>query len=209
MTRNPLTLALALPLACAAPELPESDSPVGPRAEGGHVLPTRQVVEPAGTTIAFDGRPLDLVLSPDGRFVFVKEKGGVITIDAQSATIASRCRDEKLGASMHGIVITRAGDKLYLTGTEDQLVELAVAADGSLRVSRTLVLPQAEVGGDPYPRSRSSTCARGSWRRRSRSGSRPTTSCSRPTVGSPTSRTSAAGVPWRETGPRRARARRW
>ncbi len=151
MTRSLLILALALPLACAAPELPESDAPVGPRAEGGHVLPTRQVVEPAGKTLAFDGRPLDLVLAPDGRFVFVKEKTSVLTIDARNDTIASRYTPEKLGASMHGIAITRAGDKLYFTGTEDQLVELAVAADGSLRASRTLVLPQAEVGGDPYP----------------------------------------------------------
>ncbi len=151
MTRSLLILALALPLACAAPELPESDAPVGPRAEGGDVLPTRQVVEPAGKTLAFDGRPLDLVLAPDGRFVFVKEKASVITIDARNDTIASRYTLEKLGASMHGIAITRAGDKLYFTGTEDQLVELAVAPDGSLKASRTLVLLQAEVGGDPYP----------------------------------------------------------
>ena len=115
------------------------------------MLATRQFVEPAGTTIAFDGRPLDLVPAPDGRFVFVKEQDGVITIDAPSGAIASRFRLEKLGASMHGIAITRAGDKLYVTGTEDQLVELAVAPDGNLRVSRTLVLPPAEVGDDPYP----------------------------------------------------------
>jgi len=137
--------------ACAAPELPESDGPVGPRAQGGHVLPTRQIVEPAGKTIAFDGRPLDLVLSPDGRFLFVKEKGSVITIDAQSCELVSRFRQEKLGASMHGLALTRSGERLYFTGTEDQLVELEVAADGSLKLLRTIALPQAEVGGDPYP----------------------------------------------------------
>jgi YVTN family beta-propeller protein len=115
------------------------------------MLATHQFVEPAGTSVAFDGRPLDLVLAPDGRFVFVKEQAGVLTIDAHSGAIASRLRQEKLGASMHGIAITRAGDKLYFTGTEDQLVEVAVAPDGSLKFSRSLVLPPAEVGEDPYP----------------------------------------------------------
>jgi len=147
----PLAALVLLPLACAAPELPESDTPVGPRAQGGHVLPTRQVVEPAGTTLAFDGRPLDLVLSADGRFVFVKEKSSVLTLDARSMTLLCRYRAEKLSCSMHGLALARAGDKLYLTGTEDQLFELAVAADGSLAASRTLPLPEAQVGGDPYP----------------------------------------------------------
>ncbi|MBK7642937.1 MAG: phosphoesterase [Planctomycetes bacterium] len=152
MKSFPLPLFLALVCACAAPEQPapsESDAPVGPRAQGGYVLPTRQVVEPAGTTLAFDGRPLDLVVSPDGRFVFVKEKGSVLTIDAHDTTLVSRYRAEKLACSMHGLAL--AGDKLYLTGTEDQLFELALAADGSLAASRTLRMPQAEVGGDPYP----------------------------------------------------------
>jgi DNA-binding beta-propeller fold protein YncE len=144
-------LFLAFAAACAAPGPSDEDAPVGPRAQGGHVLPTQQIVEPAGTTLAFDGRPLDLVLSPDGRFVFVKEKAGVLTLDARSCTLASRFVQEKPGASMHGLALTRAGDRLYYTSTEDRLVELAVAADGSLAPARALVLPRAEVGGAPYP----------------------------------------------------------
>ena len=151
MKRLLLASCVLIPLGCAATEPAESDDPAGPRAQGGHVLPTHQVVEPAGTAIAFDGRPLDLVASPDGRFVFVKEKASVLTLDARTLAIAGRFRAEKLGGSMHGLAITRAGDKLYLTGTEDQLFELAVAQDGSLALARTLRMPQAEAGGDPYP----------------------------------------------------------
>ena len=51
----------------AGPEDYLQKAVVGPQRDGTFVVATTQVIDPAGTSIAFPGRPTDLALSPDER----------------------------------------------------------------------------------------------------------------------------------------------
>ncbi len=55
---------------------------VGPLSSGGHLTATHQMIRPAGQSVEFGGRPVDLVASPDGRTLYVKDHRGLVVIDA-------------------------------------------------------------------------------------------------------------------------------
>src|SRR6266850_2389044 len=54
------------------------------------VVPTNQVLSPAGRQVAFSGRPTDVALSPNGRWLAVLERGHVAIIDPEAGEIVSR-----------------------------------------------------------------------------------------------------------------------
>src|SRR5438552_1815900 len=53
---------------------------VGDVDGGGTFLTTGQRVRPVGDVLRFAGRPVDLALSPDGRFAFVKEIDALLLV---------------------------------------------------------------------------------------------------------------------------------
>ena len=80
LLRIPWALALlALPVArpSAAQQrtdtgpAPDARARVGPLGDGRIVVPTNQVLAPAGRQVDFRGRPTDLALHPDGRLLAV------------------------------------------------------------------------------------------------------------------------------------------
>ena len=58
------------------------------------------------------GRPADLVLSPDGRTVYVKDSRGLVVIDPVTWQIRQELKFSAGGSSVHGVVVTRDGDRL-------------------------------------------------------------------------------------------------
>jgi len=57
---------------------------VGPRPEGSHLVATGQLLHPAGESLQFGGRPVDMVLSPDGRTLYVKDNRGIVVVDVET-----------------------------------------------------------------------------------------------------------------------------
>jgi len=54
------------------------------------VVPTNQVLAPAGRQVAFSGRPTDLALSPDGRWLAFLDRTQVGIINPQSGEVVER-----------------------------------------------------------------------------------------------------------------------
>ncbi len=78
---------LSLSVASAVDAGPAATEPrVGPKADGV-IAPNAQLIRPAGTTVAYPGRPFDLALSPDGSIAFIKNATGITVLDAQKWTI--------------------------------------------------------------------------------------------------------------------------
>src|SRR5688572_5578320 len=103
----------------AAP--PAADRKVGPAegSDGGVIVPTGQLVRPAGRVTPYNGRPVDLCLSPDGSRVFVKGTAGIAVIDATTGTILQRLPYPRGDGSMHGIAAITAPDgkvRVYVSG---------------------------------------------------------------------------------------------
>src|SRR5437762_13721223 len=89
---------------------------VGPLGDGTHLVSTRQILRPAGQSVEYHGRPVDLVLSADGGMVFVKDNGHVTANDVGGWKIKKRTPlPEKRGCTLHGVAITGDGKRLDFT----------------------------------------------------------------------------------------------
>ena len=115
--------------------------PVGPVADGHHVVATGQDLHPAGDSLEFGGRPVDLVLSPDGNTLYVKDNRGLVVVDAAAWKIRQQLSFPEGGGSVHGILVNRAGSRIYVTTAHQLLWEAQVKEDGMVSWSRSLAVP--------------------------------------------------------------------
>ena len=89
---------------------------------------------------------MDLVLSPDGKTVYIKNMSNLLVVDAASWTLLQTLSYPASGASMHGIAVSQDGTHVYVTGSGNELYDWAVATSGTVTYSRTISLPR---GSDP------------------------------------------------------------
>src|SRR5262245_50025023 len=83
-----LLAVVVLPLAThPLPAAEPDDFKVGIQKDGSIVVPTNQVLRPAGKQITFPGRPVDLLLIDDGQTLVVKNMRDLVLIDVASAKI--------------------------------------------------------------------------------------------------------------------------
>lgn len=122
------------------------DIRVGQLPDGEQSIPTKQILRAAGKQIQFGGRPVDLVLSPDERFVYIKNINNLLVVDAASWTVLQTAGYPGSGASLHGIAMRHSGSHVYVTGAGNELYEWAVATNGTVTFARTIALP-----GGSYP----------------------------------------------------------
>jgi YVTN family beta-propeller protein len=123
---------------------PDEATPVGP-VDGAMKVPTGQIVRPAGRSISYGGRPLDLCLSADGALAFIKNTGGVSVIDTRDWRLTQALSFVEDNGSMHGIAASldeKTGiQKLYITGSHKHLMEATLGKDGTLAWTRSILLP--------------------------------------------------------------------
>src|SRR3954464_5649717 len=60
---------------------------VGVQPDGRIVVPTNQVLKPAGTQVSFPGRPVDLLPIEDGRTLVVKNRNDLVFLDPATGKI--------------------------------------------------------------------------------------------------------------------------
>jgi YVTN family beta-propeller protein len=124
---------------------------VGPGVAGQHIVPTRQVIRPAGKAVEFGGRPVDLVLSPDVKTLYVKDNRGLVVIDTGTWKIRQELKFKSGGGSMHGIAVSRDGSRVYATTAQNVLWEGQVSPqDGKLSWGRQIALPGPEARGNSH-----------------------------------------------------------
>src|ERR1044072_4678748 len=90
-----------------------------PDSSGAYLVPTAQWLHPAGDPVEFAGRPVDLVLSPDGQMLFAKDNRGLVVIDAVSWKVLQEVPfpDRHGGGSPHGILLNKAGTRLWASAS--------------------------------------------------------------------------------------------
>ncbi len=105
------------------------------------IVPTGQLVRPAGQTFAFGGRPVDLVLSPEQRWLFVKNTGSLMVLDAARWRLVQDLSYPKGEAgSMHGLAVSRDGGAVYVAGSYKHLLEARRDGKGRWRWTREIRL---------------------------------------------------------------------
>jgi len=68
---------------------------IGPQPDGSILVPTNQLLRPAGFQIQFQGRPVDLAISPNGKWMAVLNKNHLELIQVNDRTIFQRLEIKK------------------------------------------------------------------------------------------------------------------
>ncbi|HLO98489.1 MAG TPA: alkaline phosphatase family protein [Fimbriimonas sp.] len=126
-----------------------SDAKVGDRTRAGILVNTGQFIDPDGKLTVFGARPVDLVLSDDGRTAYLKENAGITIVETTSGKILQRLSLPG-GASMTGLVLSEDGKRLYSSNSGDSIHEVDVA-NSPAKVLRSFKIASPKVGGNPYP----------------------------------------------------------
>lgn len=122
---------------------------VGPMPDGGELIPSSQYIHPLGTTVGINGRPVDLVLTADGKTAYGKSGRTVAVIDVETWEIRQQIGYPGGSGSPYGITVTRDGSLVYVTTAQDKLLEAKVSEDGRLFWNRIITLPSRRNNACP------------------------------------------------------------
>ncbi|HZR22587.1 MAG TPA: alkaline phosphatase family protein [Vicinamibacterales bacterium] len=121
----------------------------GAQTDGSTLLPNGWRLAPAGKHLTLGTFPLNLALSPDGRYAIVTNNGlsrpSLSVIDVAGWTVKSTL---PIDAAWLGLVWSPDGTKVYSSGANQNNVQEFSFADGTLTRGRTFALPG--VTGDSF-----------------------------------------------------------
>lgn len=112
---------------------------VGDEIDGRIVVPTNQFLSPLGRQVAFSGRPTDVALSPDGRWLAVLNRYDTLVINVEIGEIVSQVSHE--GGSYKGIVFTPDGRRLLMSCIRGYIESFSVSEEGKLEIQEQISLP--------------------------------------------------------------------
>ncbi|MBL0157743.1 MAG: bifunctional YncE family protein/alkaline phosphatase family protein [Bryobacterales bacterium] len=105
---------------------------IGRQDDGSFVIPTGQVLTPAGTHVEVSDRPLGMVLSPDGKMLAVVTGSNFAPRSLHLVSMASKTVTQTIpiGDSFVGVAFDSDGRKLYVGGGKSDEVKVFARADG-------------------------------------------------------------------------------
>ncbi len=134
-----ILLILSISL-CAQEIVSDTDKP-------NSVLPTYQKLHPAGRSVEFGGRPVDLAMAPDKKHLYVKDNRGVVVIDVAQWKVIQEINVDG-GTSFHGIVVSSGGHTLYVTNSKSQIAVGSISDKGLITWKKPINLPGK---GESFP----------------------------------------------------------
>jgi YVTN family beta-propeller protein len=108
-------------------------------AGGRIIVPTNQVLSPAGKQVTFSGRPTDLALSPDGKWLGVLDRNHVAIINPETGEVTSRVSHGS--GSYAGILFTADNKRLLASSNKGTIGVFDVADGGKLKAAKAIELP--------------------------------------------------------------------
>lgn len=124
---------------------------VGPQPDGSILVPSNQLLRPAGLQVQLPGRPVDLVLTPGERFLLVKNMSHLDMIRLSDRTIIQSLPFRKSGASFTGICISPDGKQVYLTDADNGLCIADIDENHLMKWDDPVILPAPVIGDSPFP----------------------------------------------------------
>jgi YVTN family beta-propeller protein len=121
---------------------------VGAQPDGRIVVPTNQVLKPAGTQVTFPGRPVDLALADRGRTLVVKNQHGLLFLDVATARVTQTLRAP---AAFSAVGLLVDGDAVYVSDADNQVHLARRQKDGRFAWQPGIKLNKPAVGGVAYP----------------------------------------------------------
>ncbi|HUX97350.1 MAG TPA: bifunctional YncE family protein/alkaline phosphatase family protein [Bacteroidales bacterium] len=124
---------------------------VGIQPDSSILVPSNQLLRPAGFQVNLPGRPVDLALTQNGRFLLVKNKADLDMIRISDRTVIQSLPFGTNGASFTGICLSPDGKRVYLTDARNQVCIAEIDKNNIMQWSKPVVLPAPDIGGSPAP----------------------------------------------------------
>ncbi len=123
---------------------------VGWQADGSILVPTNQLLRPAGYQIQFSGRPVDLALSPNGKWLAVLN---INSLDLFRVKDRSKNQSLKIkkGGSFNGVTFSKDGKNIYVSQARDFVMVAGLGKDNVLTWIDQIKFSKPKVGGHPVP----------------------------------------------------------
>ncbi|MFC2123365.1 alkaline phosphatase family protein [Bacteroidota bacterium] len=148
-----LTLCALILFQCRN-ETEQKDKPssltVGPQPDGSILVPTNQLLRPAGFQILFPGRPVDLALSPDGKWLAVLNKNSLDLIRVLDRTIMQTLPLNG-GGSFNGVSFSPDGRQIFASQARDKIYIARRGKNNVLNWTEPIQFAKPEIGGHPVP----------------------------------------------------------
>ena len=127
-----------------------SNRTVGPQPDGSILVPSNQLLRPAGFQILFYGRPVDLALSPDEKWLAVLNRNSLDLIRVLDRTIMQTLPISK-GGSFNGLSFSEDGNKIYVSQARDKIFIAQKDENNVLTWIEPIQFQRPEIGGHPVP----------------------------------------------------------
>jgi YVTN family beta-propeller protein len=124
---------------------------VGPQPDGSILVPSNQLLRPAGFQVYFPGRPVDLAFTPDKKLLLVKNRKSLDLIRIQDRTILQSLEYKDSGSSFTGLFVSRDGRRIFVTDAKDQIHIAGLGENLIMQWETAIKLPSPSIGGDPVP----------------------------------------------------------
>lgn len=130
-----------------ATALAQDKTKVGVQADGRIVVPTNQVLKPAGTQITFPGRPVSLLAIDEGKTLVVQNKNNLLFIDSKTNEI----RQTLAGVGLSVIGLTGTTKRVYTSDAKDNIRVAERQPNGEYKWGAAIELEKPKVGGVVHP----------------------------------------------------------
>jgi YVTN family beta-propeller protein len=114
---------------------------IGPQPDGTILVPTNQILSPAGFQVLFPGRPTDLALSPDHSLLAVKNMSDIVLIRMRDRAVLQTLPVERGGQGFVGILFSPDGKKIYTTDSEGRIHVAALSPRDVAQWEEPILLP--------------------------------------------------------------------
>jgi YVTN family beta-propeller protein len=121
---------------------------VGVQSDGSIVVPTNQILQPAGTQVTFPGRPVDLALAEDGKTLVIKNMKNLVFLDVATGKVKQTLASP-VGFGVIGLVVK--GDRVYVTDAQNHLRTARRGKDGSYQWLDPVELLKPKATGAAHP----------------------------------------------------------
>ena len=129
---------------------------VGVQADGRIVVPTNQILNPAGRQVTFPGRPVDLALTADGKTLVVKNLRNLVFVNVATGkvkqTLAPTVKRGRKAAGFSVVGLIANGERIHVTDAVDALHTFRRQPDDSYQWECAIPLnTPKKLKGPPHP----------------------------------------------------------
>jgi YVTN family beta-propeller protein len=133
----------------ARPDDDRDQLKVGVQPDGRIVVPTNQILQPAGTQVTFPGRPVDLLVIDGGKTLVVKNVRDLQFIDIATGKITETLPTPGRGSDRAGFSVVGLAERDGIIYASDAVKNVRVArrgADGRHTWDEPLAVPSPGIG---------------------------------------------------------------